>query len=415
MLKIQYLNITDSITEYEIPAANRIVPEDQILPILLDIRKEWLKTHSVYEYFPLKQLLTVEWSWEDSSKRTLPQRIASILKQHGAVLPKSFLGALGNHVKETIPISKPSLIDITQDFDWKKGDFQDSGSCFWQGRREVKNAMEKDKRFYAFRIYDYEHHRGERGIQNMLRPFLGGRPPILPRGTYNKKPIYGYARCWLFETTVKIKLHGKMTKSLVYLAFNAYGLTMKQIAPILGTKARCAYQPIKLSNKGKVHGGLYFNSNSYVFGDPLVIRNMHHYNFNFDNSYDSKTRGTIPNGIQERRLRWQEGMQYQYDVRNRRNRRWTEKPDRKKEKTKNRKNPIQGDLLQTVHHHNRDLMHDLIDWMDFAKWEIPNPATQRFYWRLLYHRTRGAFFSVLIKLINHKITRGYNEKASNKK
>ena len=410
MLPLQYLNITDKVTEFTIPEANRVVPEDQHLTIILDIHAEWCKTQSIFKYFPLAELIRLDWAWEDSSKKTLPQRIASILKKHGVVLPRSFLGALGNHVKEITPIGKPMLIDITQDFNWKAGTFRDGGSCFWNGRRDVKNAMEKDKRFYAFRMYSYENHNRP---MLTLRGMLGGPERVIKHTTipktYNSKDIFGYARCWVYEAIVKIKTRKKTSREVVYIVFNGYGPPTREIATVLAHKAGCAARPIRLSNKGKVHGGLYFNTGSYVLGDPHVIFNMNHYDFSFQNSYDSRNTNVRDTPYQRPNYHSSRREQtYRYK------RRWSDTKDTKKQKNNALRCGPQGELLSEVHYTNRGMFSDLIQWADLGIWEMPKPTVQRLYWRIAYSHTNGSFFSSLSKLINYNIKRSNNDTTSNK-
>ena len=93
-----------------------------------------------------------EWLWK-TSRGTLPKRMGSLFHKLGAKLPSDALAQVGNIAATHTEKRTEHVLDFTQHLDWSAGDYGDSGSCFWGGRRYARTML-ADLGAYALRFYD---------------------------------------------------------------------------------------------------------------------------------------------------------------------------------------------------------------------------------------------------------------------
>lgn len=396
---------------FTIPEAARELPHTDKINTIRLLFDEWKKHYSaVTSYFPLYELLSLDWIWKDGSGRTLIQRIDKVLKQYKIVLGSDIFGSIGNSMRETIPSANKYIFDIVTSFKWRDGTFQDGGSCMFYGRSDVKDSMEKDGRFYALRFF----------VTDPIRqtPFGGQmREPVYRNG---EETFYGEARCWLSSDVIQIRQGTKIKTARVHLVFNSYGMPLREMASVLATKVGAVVKKIKISNLKKVHGGLYINSSGYVIGDAEIVDLVDHVDLGMQNTFDQKAERSR----QSPRLQ-QERERAFYNLVNMGHKKpkktfWISDAKKKPKKVRNR--ITRGQRLQTefqrlIFYNNRDMLYDLV-FYDKHAWladpEIQHPMTERHYWRVWYSRLFEDFWAILIKLITFKINqRRYSNDTSN--
>ncbi len=401
MKQINIIGI-DKIIHFTIPEASREVPFNERQAILFSLWNHWLEHHPAQQYFPLEELLMVDWSWKDASNRTLPQRVDKILKLHGAILPKGLLGALGNHVRETIPANSDYIIDITKKFNWRDGSFGDEDSCLWHGRDGILGEMEKSPYFYAFRFFSETY----RNTDNM---WATTRDPIKKVG---KKVYYGLARTWLYQGHVIIRGKGKHP---IYVLFNSYGMPLREQTSVFASLVGGSFKQIKISNNKRTGGGLYTNGPGFIVGALDVIDNIEHFDFGFENSYDGRRRdmdGIATLNEPPLRVRNRPSFEQRVADSNRRQRRSKEWKNfvrkSKKQKTRKAKNKPNNPIMKEQHFRNSDTMYQMIRWQEDIDWPR-SPRTLKFYWRIHEKHTRQTFYSTLVKMLSYKINGGQND------
>ncbi len=394
----------DRIQTFVIPEASRELPREEQKRVILKVLAEWFNHQNPMNYFPIEEFLSMDWSWKDASNRTLPQRIDKILKEHGAILPKSFLGALGNHVRESIPVSIDYIFDLTKSYNWSSGSFDDAGSCLWEGRRSVKVAMEKDPRFSAFRILSLSN------IYTGVNPLRTQRSAIK---TINGIRYYGVSRCWVFKEKARVRVGTKIKMSDIYLCFNSYGEhPIRQLSAVLATMIDADFKKIKVSNMNKTSGGLYINGSGYIVGPSHIIENIEHFDIGFQNTYDRKQDINLER--ENTRLTAEQNMMntlynssWNPWEKTRHRKSWNSfvRVPKKEKNSKNRKG-INDRLVREAYFSNRDEVYSLAhprsrDWPS-------NSGNTIAYWRLWAYRLRRDFFRTLIKMIDNQIKRGNN-------
>lgn len=160
---------------------------------------------------------------------TFPKRLSKYYYQKSKKkLDSDFLGKIGSLVSQYSAKQTDYLIDYTQSFDWRSGDFGDDGSCFWGCRSGARVALQNSGA-YAVRFYSGEE------VDN------------------------GEGRAWL----AKYK-NG-------WVCFNGYGLETAHIAQVVSTDLGLPYKRIKLVNNGDDCGVLWINSRmGYYIGNDAI-------------------------------------------------------------------------------------------------------------------------------------------------
>ena len=375
------------IHKLEIPGDGLELGLPEIRGIVFSLYKEWIKNHSPLDYFPVLELLTENWCWKEGEGKTLPQRISKILNKNGFQLAKSYLGDLGNSIREAIPMLKEYYIDITQDFNWEDGDFGDQGSCMWEGRSTVRSEMTKDGRFYAFRFF---------------------KPQGESSAFWNSSACYsgyiGTGRTWLFKEMVQIRINKRIHNEEILILFNSYGHALRQQAAILATLTGLASKSISLSNKKMTSGGLYINGRGYIIGPPHIIKTIDHFDFGFDNKFDGldepyDTIEIMDDSPDTHRSRMNFNRQ-----RRKRQSLYFDRNNRRAKRIKKRGYKIINNTIDSMtHSFNKGTIYHLL--RSRKHWG-GNKATNLYHWKLYDHLLKGYFFSILMKILSHKITNG---------
>lgn len=159
-----------------------------------------------------------------TKKGTYPKRISKRLHSIGYKVPPALLSKIGTIVKEHCIQVEKFYYDITDNFDWRGGDFGDSRSCFFSGDDTVLEDLYIND-FLAFRVY-------------------------------NERKS-GIARSWILE------------KPEYTIMFNGYGLSTLQQARMYAYIEGLSYKKVSLS------GDMYINSDiGYIIGKQENLRRV---------------------------------------------------------------------------------------------------------------------------------------------
>ena len=397
MKSFELINIGE-IHKLEISGENLELKEREIRGIILNIYSEWRKDNLPSKYYPCRELLSQSWCWKDGTKRTLPQRINRIFKEKGYYLGKGYLGKMGNAIREAIPVQEEYYIDITQNFNWNEGDFGDGDSCFWDGRKEIRNEMSKDGRFYAFRFYNKE------SVGSHFTTFFKD----------NAGGIYsGVARTWLLKENAYIRYKNKILSRPILILFNSYGKGLKQQASILAILMDGISKSITLSNQKRQSGGLYINNGGYVIGSPNTIETISHFDLGLKNTFDGEIARIDEDepypGMTARIVMDSHYIQESLLIKKRRAKlKWS---DQRKKKKRKHKQGINNILARAIHYHNKDTLFYLLRSIKIVGAKRSTILHWKTYVRLLH----GNFFSILLKILSYKIINGgYNGRSKKK-
>lgn len=164
---------------------------------------------------------------------TFPKRIAKAWKKAaGYKLDQPLLSKIGSAASTYCEKQSRYYVDFTQSFDWKAGDYGDSGSCFWGCHAAAREAMD-NAGYWAMRFYS------------------------------GPSPETGMARCWVAPVVVG-------TEPCLML-FNAYpsSFSLIKMGRILSTMLGTYYRHgIDLSNYGDNCGTLYINGGTGLAVGP---------------------------------------------------------------------------------------------------------------------------------------------------
>lgn len=381
------------IQKLDIPGDGLELGLPEVRGIIFALYKEWRKNHSPLDYFPISELVKENWCWKEGTGRTLVQRISRILGTNGFRLDKSYLGDLGNSIREAIPMLKEYYVDITQDFDWQAGEFADSESCFWDGRSEVKAKMSQDSRFYALRFFS----------------------PHTQSTFWDSRSIHtgyiGTGRAWLFCDTVEVRVKRIVTNEQIIVIFNSYGHPLKQQAAILATLVGYASKRITVANRKRTTGGLFINNGGYIIGPTHVIDKIDHFDFGLRNQFDGNMGddddmdGDYPDEeMAERVSIMNEMMLGNHRRTNKKYKRFFNPKDRRAKKVKKRRYKRTNNSVEQM---ARSFNTDTIYWSlnGGSRWG-KSKASGLYYWRLYQRLLAGRFYSILMRILSHKITNG---------
>ena len=394
----------DEPIDFTIPVSGTELSMEDKTEVMRMILKHWLIHNPPLKHFPGLELLRLEWTWLDSLKRTLPQRIIYLLKKHNAIMTPAFYGKMGNHLRETIPTASRYLLDFTRKFDWVSGQYGDGRSCFMNGgaRTGVVREMQRNGNFYAMRFYQ------ETPVPNRNGMILLAN--TIPKYTKDSIKHYGKARVFVHYREIMVRKGGKIVKEPVYFMFNSYGKeSLREMAAVFAAYVGASFRSVKLSNIGKACGGLYINSGSMIIGHKKVVMSIKAFDFQFKTTFDEAIRARalgmveVPIGIRER-------------LRKRRNpwlKFWYPTKAKKKTKTTESKRRTQNEIWQHLHYILNDVTRE---WFWIGKWSkgnafqnLDNPTKMRGAWKLLAYRYNHNFYQILIKLLQIKMNGGLND------
>jgi hypothetical protein len=173
-----------------------------------------------------------EWVWK-TTRGTLPKRLRAHLVKAGLTVPDDIISTVGTIASAHAEKSIQHLMDFTDEFDWRPGDFGDAGSCYW-GSNASAREMLVDMNALAVRFYK-----------------LGDE-------------TRGIARAWM------VPIGGDR-----HVIFNAYPkdgdtpYNVLSIARIVAFYLGLSYRKLtSLENNGSTGGALYINCPGCVVGPP---------------------------------------------------------------------------------------------------------------------------------------------------
>lgn len=156
---------------------------------------------------------------------TLPKRLASWFRRNERERftreVQTAIARIGAELGPAVNHGREYLCDIDRHLDWRAGDFGDSGSCFWGGRANARDAL-RDDGTCALRLFNVE------------------------TGT-------GYARAWVSRVWSANNERDHL------VVWNAYGAANVTLARILATALGWSYAKAALSNRGFLTGVIYVN------------------------------------------------------------------------------------------------------------------------------------------------------------
>lgn len=284
--KLKYHDVAlNRIISHTVPAEHQNFQKDTVALIIREVMDLWWRKHSAFDFPKIEVFRKILWRWLhiDGNFTT---RLAKLIKaEWNFNIPVSTLEEIGNLAKNDGAHSGEAFFDITENLDWKAGDFGDGGSCFWAGRKGIRKAMESEGNFYAIRIFEKK---PTTTFLTVAEDYWGDytRRVRVSKNYYDG--YVGIGRSWLYETNIKIKLLGKQQTFPVLILFNSYGSSISTQSLILSSYLNRERGHCTLKNKGKTHGGLYFNGPGYIIGVPIVTRSVNLYDFGLQNEYDAQ-------------------------------------------------------------------------------------------------------------------------------
>lgn len=285
--KLKYHNIPlNQLIPFTVPAEYHAFSKDTICAIVKTLLDIWVDKHGVFNLPNLNSFEGLRWRWSHNNV-AFPNRLAKLLKSEWDFnASDSLLQEIGNMCQVDIIPSSEILFDFTSDLTWKAGDFGDKNSCFWQGRKDIRDAMSKEGNFYALRFFTKAGQPQQPDDFYMMRGLI---PTLTTRVTtkyYNDK-YSGVARSWLYETRVQVKLKNKVASIPALFLFNGYGMTLPVQAGILSAYLKLERATCVLKNKGKMHGGLYFNGPGFLISSDEAVKAIKYWDFNMADPYEN--------------------------------------------------------------------------------------------------------------------------------
>lgn len=273
---------TDKLYHLTINSEYYPLPPEIVALILriLSIDFAFKNTFKVKSMPLIKLYLSIDWKWM-AERGTLTKRISKwCFENLKHQVSDKALTAIGNAVRKEIVKNQEYHIDFTEDFNWASGQFADSGSCFWDGRDEIRFSMMRSKKFLAARFFAKETPTGGY-IKLDIKP-----NPRENKFYVEDNSFYsGIARAWVYQDEI---VRGDV-KSPIWIVFNGYGIPTKQIATILSSFHGQSIKEIKITNNGKRHGGLYVNGRGYLIGQESLIKDKASFDFGLPYSREEAT------------------------------------------------------------------------------------------------------------------------------
>jgi hypothetical protein len=169
-------------------------------------------------------------SWVEG-RGTWPKRVARKLKALKITMANDHLAMIGKIARESCITGDDYLLHVVNKFDWN-GDYGDSGSCYWNSKRDAK-----------------------RMIVN-----AGGGALLLHKPDESK-----IARCWWVPWEKHLILFNGYTISGDNMSLTSFSRMVMDLTE------RTYYRKISLSNRGMSDGLLWINSSmGFLVGDQSI-------------------------------------------------------------------------------------------------------------------------------------------------
>lgn len=206
---------------------------------------QWKVLNPDFQGYALPDLPpTWEWKWLvllGEWRGAFPKRIANYyFKAFGLKCLDTFIAEIGSVARRHSNESQVYEFEVVQEYDWRRGQFGDGGSCYW-GSNAGAREMLRDNNAYAIRFYE------EPGSQ------------------------IGMARAWLVEL-----------RNGMFIIFNGYGIEGDPtlvIARIFSQFIGLSYRKIHLTNQHDTSGTLWIDGRGegYLIGTESRIATVHSY------------------------------------------------------------------------------------------------------------------------------------------
>jgi hypothetical protein len=208
-----------------------------------------------------------EWVMTAKKGGKITKRISKYLHDiHSHDLTDKDLEKIGNIAAQNTYSDDAIQLDFTKNFDWRAGDFDDEGSCFWGCRSGAKDMIHEGdgfaiRSFFVPKKDEDEDEDGNDAYSSSSRWYNGH---------------VGTGRAWVIP-------HRDAPDT--YFVFNGYGHEARTFAMVLARylgktfEFDCVYRYVKLCNYGSQGDLLYINSNGYAVGPKLVVDAIERYDF----------------------------------------------------------------------------------------------------------------------------------------
>lgn len=165
-----------------------------------------------------------KWSTKNGK---LPKRIERVFySERKLKLTSEQKEAIGNFARSAMAKREVYYFDFTTKYDWRSGDFGDSGSCFWTDRSLAREILESNTT-YAIRFY------------------------------HDDQGKEGFARAWIV-----------FDEDNNPIVFNGYGLEAKEIATILATFLGLVPHSVRMDIPHDEDEIIYLNGDGYILLKP---------------------------------------------------------------------------------------------------------------------------------------------------
>lgn len=264
--------ITDKLSPVELNLENKEIQCSETAGKIRDILgKEWAKSGSTvaFQQKEFVQKDTIIWQ---ASGGSFPKRIAKQFKKvYGADLPDEAKEVIGNLTRSTIPATGVYFMDLTENVNWKSGEFGDMGSCFYHG----SGSWDTPPDSIAMRLW--------KQIPNSTK----NRNLFSYRRTkpYDDSDFLyiGYARAWVVENVYLRSEDEKKIASVppsenprVFASVSAFtcdtvGTNNKVVANPYGASSYTMGEILATKLGGRTFPIEYFDCDFYLNGNPKLV------------------------------------------------------------------------------------------------------------------------------------------------
>ena len=171
------------------------------------------------------------------------------------------LGKIGDVMSKHTDTNSEYVLDYTQKFNWRAGDYGDEGSCFWGCHAAARETLEEYKA-YAVRFYN------------------ATKIPV-KIGDWTSAYSHGIARAWVCK------------ERNFYVVFNGYGFETSDIARIMAYHLGLSYRKIELTNFGEKEGLIWINGSKdkgeeygsgFVIGPESLVHGMTEFDLSIEDT-----------------------------------------------------------------------------------------------------------------------------------
>ena len=167
------------------------------------------------------------WEWVNKEGKIFG-RIGKCFKGNFSLKIYDRLSALFSN----ITLNKEYLVDFTDRFDWRRGDFGDHGSCFWTSKRTDKTFLQRYKAL-AFRLW--------------------------------KDETRGFARAWVVQMD---------NDPLSLAVFNGYGLELNKMTYLLASYYEMYHKQVLINAPVYINSGALLSTKKENDIESISLRDV---------------------------------------------------------------------------------------------------------------------------------------------